>query len=143
VSKLKLPVYMICCTIISSLITNLGFLFFPSSSVAKDVYGSEIHYRSCAQLQKQLNDRNNPSIKFKGFEGAELARRSLAEEARMFYCNDGIIIDKEEKTVCRGYIGYAFFPKMGIASYYGDWGWTNGTPNFNDDNKADYCRRLK
>jgi hypothetical protein len=143
VSKLKLSIHIVCCTVIYSLITNLGSLFFPSSSGAADVRGPEIHYRSCAHLQKRMNNVNNPNIKFKGFERANLMKRTKADFAYMVYCNNGVIIDNEEKTSCYGYIGYAYFPELGIASYYGDWGYTDGSPNKADTGKERYCRRIK
>jgi hypothetical protein len=142
-SELKSPVHMFLYFAMSSLIANASFLSFPFASVAKDVYGAETRYENCAQLQRNLNRKNNPYVEYKGFEKARLMKRTHADFAYMVYCNGGIVVNNEGKTICRGYIGYAYFPKMGIASYYGDWGQTDGASNDGDTDSDRYCRRLK
>jgi hypothetical protein len=127
----------------SSLIAISASLFSPLSSAAKDIYGPEINYRNCTQLQNGLNNKNNPYVKYKGFERAKLMRRMYVDDQYIVYCNGGIIIDGDRKIVCRGYIGYTYAPKVGIAHYYGDWGWTNGSPNDGDTDNSSYCRRMK
>jgi hypothetical protein len=117
-------------------------LVFPSSSMAYEIYGPEIRYRSCAQLQKRMND-NNPDKILKGFERAEMVRKNFAEEMRTVYCNGGIIINRANGTVCRGYIAYGYSPESGTAAYFGDWGWLDGSPNNGQTDKDRYCRRLK
>jgi hypothetical protein len=129
--------------ILSSLIVNSFLLLSPLSSIAYEERSREVLYGSCAQLQQRLNYRNSPTITFKGFERAEMRRRTFAEEARAVYCNGGVIVDRAERTICRGYIAYSYHPSVGTATYYGDWGWTNGLPNDADTGKERYCRRLK
>jgi hypothetical protein len=138
--KLRLSAYY---TYLSSLVLSPMLLFFPSSSSAKDVYGPEIRYESCGHLQKNMNRKNMPYVQYKGFGQSELRKRTYTENGYMVYCNNGTIINNDEKTTCTGYIGYAYFPKMGIAQYVGDWGWTNGSSNGDDVDKGSYCRRLK
>jgi hypothetical protein len=140
----KIYAHLSCYMFLSTLITNLAILFFPHLSVAGSaVRERRMYYESCAQLQKKMNIRNNPDFIYKGFEKAKLVRRSYVEFASTVYCNGGIIIDEEEKTICRGYIGYTYSPQSGIARYSADWGLTDGSPNFNDSNKGDYCKRIK
>jgi hypothetical protein len=143
--KVKSPVNAIRYAVVSSLMVNLGLFLCPSSSVARpDVYGPEIRYGSCSQLQKRMNNVDNQiGIKYGGFERAELMLKTRIYNAYLVYCNGGTIIDKEEKTVCRGYIGYAYSPRLGIAQYFGTWGWTDGSPNDADGGKERYCKRLK
>jgi hypothetical protein len=144
-SKLKLYICTVSCTIASVLTANLGLLFCPSLSLARpDVYGREIRYGSCAQLQKRMNNVDNQiGIKYRGFEKSNLTVKTLIDNGYFVYCNGGTIIDNEQKTICRGYIGYGYSPKMGIAQYAGDWGQTDGTPNGDDTDKGKYCRRIR
>jgi hypothetical protein len=142
-NKIKLYTYVFCQVTLCSMIGNLWFMFFPSASRSGDVYGPEIKYRSCSQLQKKMNVRNNPNFVYRGFETAALTLRTRAEQAYFVYCNGGKIIDKEEGTVCSGYIAYTYSPELGIAQYFGDWGRTDGSPNGADSGKERYCRRLK
>jgi hypothetical protein len=123
------------------LIISSGILSFLSSS-RSEVREPEINYRSCTQLQKRMNKVNNPLFKFAGFERANLGRRMYAHNEYMVYCNGGTIVDREEKTVCKGYIAYSYDPTIGTANYYGDWGWTDGTPNGADGGKRRYCQLL-
>jgi hypothetical protein len=139
-SKLK----SLCCAILSSSIANLGLSCFPLSSVASgDIRGARVDYVNCSQLQKRMNKANYPNIVFKGFETANLTKATYGNSRYLLYCNGGTIIDREEKTICRSYMGYMYSPKLGIAQYVADWGWTNGVANFGDSNKDDYCRRMK
>jgi hypothetical protein len=117
-----------------------GLLFLPFPSAAR-VGRAEKHYTNCAQLQKHLNDNNKDE--FKGFEKAKMMRQTYVENRYMVYCNGGVIIDRKEKTVCRGYIGYSYAPKDGISVYYADWGWTNGSPNDADSGEERYCQKLR
>jgi hypothetical protein len=126
-----------------SIMGNLWLMFFSSASISGDVYGSEIRYGSCSQLQKKMNDRNSPNFVYRGFERSGLARKTRAHNAYFIYCNGGTIIDREERNICRGYIGYAYSPKLGVAQYFGDWGWTDGSPNDADSGKERYCQGLK
>jgi hypothetical protein len=121
--------------IISSLIASLGFLTLPLPSTADREY----IYKNCAQLQKIMNEYN-PGAKFEGFENVKMMRRTLGYEKYMIFCNGGIITDGSEGTICNGYIGYSFSRIGGGAQYYGTWGRTNGLPNFNDNDKGNYCR---
>jgi hypothetical protein len=141
-NKSRLSSYTFCSVILSLLAANSISLCFPLLSIAYEVYGPEKHYRSCAQLQKRIND-NNPTRTVKGFERAELMRKTLAENAYVVYCNGGTIINRDNGTVCRGYIGYGYSPSAGTAGYYGSWGWTDGFPNDADTGKERYCRKLK
>jgi hypothetical protein len=138
-SKLKSPICKTRNVVLGSLIASISLLLpFP---LAAEVGRPEVQYKSCAQLQKHLNDNNNDE--FKGFERAKLMMRTYVEHRYMLYCNGGVIIDRDEKTICRGYIGYSYAPKSGVTVYYGSWGWTDGSPNNADSGKERYCRRLK
>jgi hypothetical protein len=130
-------------TFLFSLTVSLGLSFPPYLSEALSVREPKTHYGSCAQLQKRLNDRNNPRATFKGFEGAKLMRRSYYGNAYLLYCNGGVIVDRVEKAVCRGYIGYGYDPEDGAGDYFGRWGWTDGSPNSADSGKERYCQQIK
>jgi hypothetical protein len=127
--------------ILSSSTIIVGFLFVQSSSMAIVELGPEVVHRSCVQLQKSLNDRSNPDVEYKGFEKKVMQRRQLTVAGRYaVFCNGGIVIDKTDGTVCRGYVGYSYSCVAGRGEYYGDWGIANGTGNFNDTDQGKYCR---
>jgi hypothetical protein len=132
------------CTIrtvfLSSLIVSAGFLSLPSSSMADE----QKFYRNCAELQKVINGRN-PTLTLRGFERVQMMRRNLTDYAGNYIllCNSGTIIDREEGTICRGYIGYSYAPHVSGADYYARWGKADGTPNINDTGQEKYCRRIK
>jgi hypothetical protein len=143
-NKLKLSICTFCHTALLSLVASLGSLSFPIPSVASgEIIGPEVHYKSCAQLQKRMNDVNNPDAEIRGFEKVRLLKRMYAEQKYLVYCNGGIIVNREERTICRGYIGYSYAPTSGVAYYYGDWGRIGASPNYHDNNKGDYCKRIK
>jgi hypothetical protein len=134
---MTLSVCVIRTIILSSLIASAGFLSLPSPSVAD----REEVYRNCAQLQKHLND-NNPELTVRGFEKTRMMRRNSDYEKYTVYCNGGIVIDRGEGTICRGYIGY-FLSRIGGRSYhYADWGETDGLSNNHDTGRNRYCRRI-
>jgi hypothetical protein len=138
--KLSSLFYML----LSSSIASMGLLCFPSSLAASgDIYGAEVRYTNCSQIQKRMNMANYPNAIFRGFEKANLKRYTYADFQYLVYCNGGTITDREDNTICRAYIGYMYSPKLGIAQYVDRWGRTDGSPNFNDNNKDDYCRRIK
>jgi hypothetical protein len=123
--------------ILTSMTVGLELIASPSMADKEHVY------RSCAELQKVMND-HNPELTLKGFEKVQMMRRNYdGTEQYMVFCNGGIVIDKEAGTVCRGYIGYSFARIAGIADYYARWGKTRGLPNFNDTGVEKYCRLMK
>jgi hypothetical protein len=122
-------------------ITIAGFLLVPSSSMAIVELGSENVHRNCAQLQRSLNDRSNPNVEYKGFEKKVMGRRQVTIAGRyIVFCNGGIVIDKTDGTICNGYIGYSYSYVERRGEYYGDWGRSYGTGNFNDTDQGKYCR---
>jgi hypothetical protein len=131
------------CAVLPLLIVSLDFLVYPSSSIANEVYGPEINYRNCSQLQKYVNNNDPKNRVVRGFEKAELKSTMLVENQYAVYCNGGIIVNSSKKTVCYGYIAYTYSHLSGSAHYYVGWGQINGSPNFNDTGKERYCRRLK
>jgi hypothetical protein len=132
--------YTIRAVFLSSLISGAGFLSLSSSSMADE----QKFYRNCSELQKVINSRN-PALTLKGFEKVQMMRRNLTDYAGHYvlFCNGGTIIDREEGTICRGYIGYSYAPHASSANYYAEWGKTDGTPNGNDTGQEKYCRRIK
>jgi hypothetical protein len=143
-NKMRLPIYKFYRVFLSLLMIDLILSLFSLPSTAYEVYGPEIRYGSCAQLQGGINNYNrNRGRTYKGFEKAGLMRRSYAEYTYMVYCNGGIIVNREKGTICRGYIGYSYSRLEGTATYYGSWGWTDGSPNDADSGRERYCRKLK
>jgi hypothetical protein len=127
--------------ILSASVTISGFLSIQSSSMAIVEQGPEVIHRSCTQLQKSLNDRSNPDIEYKGFEKSVMGRRKLTIAGKyVIFCNGGIVTDRTDGTICRGYIGYSYSYVASRGVYYGDWGQVNGEPNFNDTDQGKYCR---
>jgi hypothetical protein len=143
-NKLKLSTNIFRQVALVSMIGSSWLIFLPSLSAWGELREREVLYENCAQLQKRMNIKNNPNnLIFKGFERVSLlsTRRSYGE--RFVYCNGGKIIDKEERTICIGYIAYVYAPHRGASMYFGDWGITDGRPNGDDDDKNRYCRKLK
>ncbi len=138
-NKLTASVYLAQTIILSSLITSLGLLSLPLPSMADQ----EEFYRNCSELQKRLNERNNPRKKYGGFEKIKMMKRITGYEKYMVFCNGGVIVDREVGTICRGYIGYSFSRIGGGAHYYSAWGETKGVPNFNDTGVEKYCQLIK
>jgi hypothetical protein len=125
-------------TIILSLLTvSLGFLASPPPSIAD----REVFYSNCAELQKVMNDYN-PGYKYEGFGKVKMIRRNADYGKYIVFCNGGIVIDREEGTICSGYIAYSFSRVGGAAHYYSRWGRTEGLPNDNDTGRNRYCRRI-
>jgi hypothetical protein len=141
-NKLISPLHMTRNIVLPALIAIAEFLSLPSLSMSQ-MPGSEKFYKSCAELQKHLND-NNPGEKYEGFEKAKMGRKYFDYEIRMVFCNGGIITDRNEGTVCRGYIAYSYARVAGTARYYGSWGTIRGEKtNLYDTDKGNYCRLIK
>jgi hypothetical protein len=141
--KLRSNVNIFFHIVLFSSIVNLFFSLFPLLSNAYTESGPETHYSSCAQLQNRMNKYNNPVRAVKGFERAELMRRTYHGNTYMVYCNGGTLVNRDNGTTCRGYIGYGYDPESGTGAYFGRWGWTDGLPNDADSGKERYCKRLK
>jgi hypothetical protein len=104
-------------------ITITGLLFSPSSSIAGREIAPEVVHRNCAQLQRTMNNRNNPDYEYKGFEKVKMRRQTITIAGRyVVTCNGGTIIDRTDGTICNGYIAYAYTPTEGLADFYADWG---------------------
>jgi hypothetical protein len=139
--KLKSFFCVVRSLVLFSPITIAGFLFTSSSSMAIVELRPEVVHRSCAQLQRSLNDRSNPDVECKSFEKKVMGRRQLTIAGRhIVFCNGGIVIDKTDGTICSGYVGYSYSYVERRGVYYGDWGRLNGTPNLNDTDQGRYCR---
>ena len=137
-NKLTSSGYMARTIVLSSFMASVGSPLLPLPSMADE----QKFYRNCAQLQKHLND-NNPELTVKGFEKAKMIRRDLNAEKYIVFCNGGIITDRNEGTICRGYIAYSYARIVAGADHYARWGKTNGLPNLYDTGKENYCRWLK
>ncbi len=122
--------------IISSLTANLGFLALPSMA------DREYFYKNCAELQKAMNDYN-PGDKYEGFEKVRMMRKKTGFEQYIVFCNGGIVKDGTEKTICRGYIAYAFARVPATARYFTSWGTMREESNLYDADQGKYCRRVK
>jgi hypothetical protein len=133
-----LPNYIIRTVILSSLTASLGILNLTSPSIADQ----EVIYRNCAELQKVISNRN-PGDRYQGFEKSKMMRQNYEHGQYMVFCNGGIIRDRAEGTICRGYIAYSFHPIPSVSHYYARWGRTEGPPNFNDTGQDRYCRRIQ
>jgi hypothetical protein len=138
-SKVKLSIYMFC---YAMLFPSMVSLAFPLPSIAYVIRTGRIDYKNCSELQEDMNSHNRGGT-FKGFERSELVRRNGAEFSHMVYCNGGVIVNRVNKTICRGYIAYGYSPLAGESEYFGAWGWTDGSSNSADTGKERYCRRLK
>jgi hypothetical protein len=140
--KVKLSVYTFFYATLFPSIVSLGFLASPLQSIAYVMRIPEVNYRNCARLQEDMNSHNRGRV-YKGFERSELMRRGYDENAYIVYCNGGVIVNRVNGTICRGYIAYGYSPSVGESEYYGAWGWANGSSNSLDTGKERYCRRLK
>jgi hypothetical protein len=138
-SKVKLSIYMFCyITLFSSIVS----LTFPLSLMAYVMRNGRIGYSNCSELQRDMNSHNRGGI-FKGFERSEMMKATYDESDYMLYCNGGMIINRLNKTICRGYIAYGYSPTGGTSEYFGAWGWTDGRSNSGDTGKERYCKKLK
>jgi hypothetical protein len=128
--------------IASLLIVSSEFLIGAVPSTAFEVTEPEIYFRSCTQLQARLNERNNPRKEYRRFEKSKLIRENSLYDNGMYIlsCNGGIVVDRTQNTVCRGYIAYSWAPIVATARYYAYWGNSRLGDDGSDIN--DYCRPL-
>jgi hypothetical protein len=138
-NKAKLSVYVFCYTMLFQSIVNL---VFSLPSIAYVMRNGRVDYESCSRLQEDMNSHNRGGT-FKGFEKSKLVRRGYDKQAYMVYCNGGVIVNRVNGTICRGYIAYGYSPSSGESEYYGAWGWTDGSFNEGDTGKEHYCRKLR